>query len=160
LSGKLAGNVIIEPEGKNTAPAISLSVQFILERLKADREEIVFVFPAEHLIDPFEKFIDYIKIAKIAASQGRLITFGIKPTKPETGMAILKLTIRIYPNRPINVKRFHEKPDLETATRYLSKKNYFWNSGIFAFKICILLDELKRYQPEIYKRDLCKFVNA
>lgn len=149
FSKSLSQNIIIEPEGKNTAPAIALSVQYLIDKLNADRDEIIFVFPSDHIIKSLEKFITYIEVAKKAANEGYLVTFGIKPTKPETGYGYIKRGESLGSFSLVDA--FMEKPDLETAKMYLDSGKYFWNSGIFAFKISTFLEELKQYQPEIFK---------
>jgi len=149
FSKSLSQNIITEPEGKNTAPAIALSVQYLIDKLNAVRNEIIFVFPSDHIIESLEKFITYIEVAKKAANEGYLVTFGIKPTKPETGYGYIKIGKSLGSFSLVDT--FMEKPDLEIAKMYLDSEKYFWNSGIFAFRISTFLEELKQYQPEIFK---------
>lgn len=150
ISEELEKNIISEPVGKNTAPAIALACSFIVDKQKGDpAEEVVFVFPSDHIIKPVEKFIEYLKIAKKAAENGYLVTFGIKPTAPVTGYGYIKASEER--NDFSIVERFTEKPDLKIAEEYLQSGKYFWNSGIFAFKISTFFDELKAHQPEVHK---------
>jgi bifunctional N-acetylglucosamine-1-phosphate-uridyltransferase/glucosamine-1-phosphate-acetyltransferase GlmU-like protein len=91
FSKVLSQNIITEPVGKNTAPAIALSVQYLIDKLNAIKDEVVYVFTSDHIIKPLEKFIVYMEAAKNAANKGYLVTFGIKPTKPETGYGYIKI---------------------------------------------------------------------
>jgi len=146
---QMSENIISEPISKNTAPAIALGTKFILDKLKANPDETVFVFSSDHIIKPVDKFVKYLRIAEEAAEKDYLVTFGIKPTSPETGYGYIKAGKKIGDFNL--VEQFTEKPDLQTAKEYLKTGKYFWNSGIFAFKIAIFLIELQTYQPEIYK---------
>ena len=148
LSPKMAKNIISEPVGKNTAPAIALAVEFAIDKLKANPDEVAFVFPSDHIIKPVDKFREYLHIGQNAAENNYLVTFGIKPTSPETGYGYIKAGVNL--GKFNKVEQFTEKPDLQTAKEYLNSGKYFWNAGIFAFKISTFLNELKKYQPEIY----------
>jgi len=150
VSKDLADNILLEPARRNTAPAIALGMKYCLERLRISPEEVLFVCPSDHIIKPVEKFAEYVKLAEKVARQGYIVAFGIKPLYPETGYGYIKITgedLRGY----YLVERFTEKPDLETAKRFLSEGNYFWNSGMFVFTIETMIEELKLYAPEIYK---------
>ncbi len=156
-------NIIFEPIGKNTAPAIALAAKFALEKLKVHEDEVLFISPSDHIISPVEKFAEYMKKAEKIAKEGYIVTFGIRPTKPEIGYgyieadSALSLT-KTNHNSPLTnptvykVKQFHEKPDLETAKEYLAKGNYYWNSGMFAFTVKTIFEELEKHAPEIYKK--------
>jgi len=148
FSKDMSKNIILEPVGRNTAPAIALACNYILERLNADTVEEVFVFPSDHLIEPKEKFIEYMKNGLSAVRDGYIVTFGIKPTKPETGYGYIKAGENL--GKYTKVERFIEKPSLETAEKYLKEGSYYWNTGIFAFKISTILEEFKKHAPEIY----------
>ncbi|WP_035589118.1 mannose-1-phosphate guanylyltransferase/mannose-6-phosphate isomerase [Hippea jasoniae] len=149
-------NLILEPIGRNTAPAIALAAKFALEKLKVHKDEVLFVSPSDHIISPMEKFAEYIKEAEKIAKEGYIVTFGIKPTKPETGYGYIEddgaLSLNKTNHTIYKVRKFHEKPDSETAKRYLEKGNYYWNSGMFAFSIKTIFEELKKHAPEIYKK--------
>ncbi|MDD5669537.1 MAG: mannose-1-phosphate guanylyltransferase/mannose-6-phosphate isomerase [Candidatus Omnitrophica bacterium] len=149
FSSALAKNIICEPVGRNTAPAIALGIQFILDKLHAGQGESVFIFPSDQVIKPMEKFIAYMRKAAAAAEKGYLVTLGIKPTKPETGYGYIKTGKSLG---DCNVcEKFTEKPNLPTAKKYLASKKFLWNAGIFAFRIDAFLSQLKILQPQIYK---------
>lgn len=142
--GKLSENSIIlsEPISKNTAPAIALSVKYIFENSKND--ETVLVVPSDLLIEDNDKFIQTIQEAQKYVDEGFIVTFGIKPTYPEIGFGYICA-------EDGKVKSFTEKPDVETAQKYLNEGNYFWNSGIFMFKTSTILSECEHHCPEIAK---------
>lgn len=144
-------NIILEPISKNTAPAIALAVKYALDKMKVDEEEVLFISPSDHIISPINKFIEYIKKAEKLAKRGYIITFGINPTKPETGYGYIEADLKnSLGYQAYRVKQFHEKPDLETAQKYLISGNYYWNSGMFAFSIKTILEEFKNHAPEIF----------
>ncbi len=143
-------NIILEPIGRNTAPAIALAAKYALEKLNADGNEVLFISPSDHLISPDDKFIEYVKKAEELAKKGYIVTFGIRPNKPETGYGYIEKNGKLNTEiEAYSVQQFHEKPDLKTAKEYLLSGNYFWNSGMFAFSIKTILDEIKKYAPEI-----------
>ena len=144
-------NILLEPIGRNTAPAIALAVKYLQDKLEVDENEVVFVSPSDHIVFPTEKFVDYVKKAEDLAKNGFIVTFGVNPTKPETGYGYIEADTSNKINNAYKVKQFHEKPDLETAQKYILSGNYYWNSGMFAFSIRTILDELKRFSPEIYE---------
>ncbi|MDI6788460.1 MAG: mannose-1-phosphate guanylyltransferase/mannose-6-phosphate isomerase [Planctomycetota bacterium] len=144
----ISKNIILEPTRRNTAPAIALSVKYYLEHLGCNDNEILLVFPSDHIIRPDEKFREYVKRAAELAQENHIITFGIKPSRPETGYGYIKVGDKIKDH--YKVAMFTEKPDAETAMRYLEKGGYFWNSGMFAFSIATIVEEFKKYAPEIY----------
>jgi len=161
-------NLILEPVGRNTAPAIALAAKFVLEKLNIPEDEVLFVFPSDHIISPMERFVEYMKKVEEIAKKGYIVTFGIRPTKPETGYGYIEADTTqplnnpsltsTNPNSPVNnfavyrVKQFHEKPDLETARKYLAGGNYYWNTGMFAFTIRTIFEELEKHAPEIYEK--------
>ena len=130
--------VLSEPISKNTAPAIVLGGKFIAETSKDD--PVILVVPSDHSIKDTKSFAETVKQGEKLAEQGYIVTFGIKPTYPETGFG--------YINSVDN--RFVEKPDAELAKKYIADGNYYWNSGIFMFKSSTLLKEASLYAPEIY----------
>ncbi len=145
-------NIILEPIGRNTAPAIALTAKYALEKLGAEEDEVLFISPSDHLISPDDKFTEYVKKAEELAKQGFIVTFGIRPNKPETGYGYIEKDGKLEGEiEAFKVKQFHEKPDYETAKKYIATGDYFWNSGMFAFSIRTILDELKKYSPEIYQ---------
>ncbi|WP_152184266.1 mannose-1-phosphate guanylyltransferase/mannose-6-phosphate isomerase [Sulfurimonas indica] len=138
---------LLEPEGRNTAPAIALTC-FALEK-----DEIVLVTPSDHLIKDENEYAKVLEQAKALAEDDNLVTFGIMPTFAETGFGYIEAN-------NMDAKAFHEKPDIQTAQKYLDAGNYYWNSGMFMFKAGTFLEELKKYSPEIYTASLNAYNNA
>jgi mannose-1-phosphate guanylyltransferase/mannose-6-phosphate isomerase len=156
VSGQAFHNIILEPVGRNTAPAIALGIKYCVEVLGCKDDEVVFVSPADHIIKPHEKFIEYIKHSEKIAADNHIVTFGIKPTRPETGYGYIKAGKELIAGNQRNdtgeyfrVEKFTEKPDIETAKQYFEGGNYYWNSGMFAFSIGTMIEEFGRYKPEI-----------
>lgn len=150
------GKIICEPSSRNTAPAIILAV---LNILKIDSDAVLCVFPADHVIENIESFHERVKTAIRLADMGYIITFGIKPHYPETGYGYIEAAGEVFPiegedrfDRALTIKRFVEKPDRETAKRYVEDGNFFWNSGMFAFKASVMLKEFETYQPETLEK--------
>ena len=138
---------LLEPIGRNTAPAIALAC-FAIEE-----DEVVLITPSDHLIKNEVEYQNVINKAEEFANNNFLVTFGIKPSFPETGFGYIEA-------EGFDVKAFHEKPSLEIAKKYLEKSNYFWNSGMFMFKAGVFLEELKKYSPDIYEVSLQAYKNA
>jgi mannose-1-phosphate guanylyltransferase len=138
---------ILEPMGKNTAPAIAMAA------LAAPPEEILLVVPSDHLIEKQNDYEAVVKRAIEFATNDRLVTFGIKPNYAETGYGYIEAD-------QFKVKSFKEKPDAATAQNYLKAGNYFWNSGMFCFKARIFLEELKTHAPDIYTQSKLTFEHA
>jgi len=129
---------ILEPIARNTAPAIALA------SFSVDEDDILLVSPSDHLIKNISAYKQVLQKAKELAQRDSLVTFGIKPNLAETGFGYIEAEGE-------DVKAFHEKPDRETAQKYLDAGNYYWNSGIFCFKAGVFLEELKKYAPKIYE---------
>ena len=140
-------NYLLEPVGRNTAPAIALAC-FAL-----DSDEIVLVTPSDHLIKDESAYFEAINKAKSLAEAEYLVTFGITPQYPETGFGYIEAAGE-------NVLSFKEKPDAITAQAYLDAGNYYWNSGMFCFKAGIFLEELNKHSPEIYEASLFAYNSA
>lgn len=140
-------HLIIEPCGRNTAPAITLSLLSI-QRFYGTGEITVMVFPSDHLIEPQDAFVTTLQSAVSCAKEGHIVAIGITPTYPETGFGYLKANSTGYVACPVD--RFVEKPDKETAERYLADGTYFWNAGIFVFTLSVMERELKTFVPDIY----------
>ena len=138
-------NIITEPIGKNTAPAIGAA----LEYFNRQGDDIVVIVPSDHLINDVESFCKTVEIGKKLAESGNLIVFGIKPCYPETGYGYINAGDKYL--QGYKVEKFVEKPNIEKAEEYLKNGNYYWNSGIFMGKISVFLNEIKKYAPEIYK---------
>jgi len=138
---------ILEPVGRNTAPAIALAC------MSLDPSEVVLVTPSDHLIKDQHAYTKVITYAKELASQDYLVTFGITPTFPETGFGYIEASDQ-------DVKAFHEKPTLEIARNYVEAGNYYWNSGMFCFKAGFFLNELEKFSPEIFNASMVAYNNA
>lgn len=139
--------ILSEPTAKNTAPAIVLATKFIMQ--KSNSDPVIIVVPSDHLIKDNDKFLSTVKKGEKLAEQGYIVTFGIKPDYPETGYGYINTSEKTGDG--LKVKKFVEKPDLETAEKYLREGNYFWNSGIFMFKASTLIDETIKHAPDIAK---------
>ncbi|MCW8895326.1 mannose-1-phosphate guanylyltransferase/mannose-6-phosphate isomerase [Sulfurimonas sp.] len=144
---KSKNKYLLEPVGRNTAPAIALACMAL------ESEEVVLVTPSDHLIKDEKEYEKVLNIAKELASENNLVTFGITPTFAETGFGYIE-------SEGLTVKAFHEKPDFDTATEYLRAGNYYWNSGMFCFKAGVFLEELKKYSPTVYNSSLKAFNNS
>lgn len=146
-------NIILEPQGRNTAPAVALAAAFARDVLNCGEDEVLFVCPSDHLISPEERFAGYVEEAEKLAKLGYIVTFGVNPTRPETGYGYIKegnlLANEGLSYRANKVKQFVEKPDLETAKNYLLEGGYYYNSGMFAFSLKTIFSELKKHAPEI-----------
>ena len=147
-AGAEEAHIITEPVGRNTAPAISLAMAYIKEQGAAD-DETVFISPADHLIKPVTKFRKTVAGAEGLAKDGKIVTFGIVPDKPETGYGYIKTADKISGNA-YAVEAFKEKPDEVTAAEYVTAGCYYWNSGMFMFSLQTMEAEIKEHAPEIY----------
>ncbi|MDT8405239.1 mannose-1-phosphate guanylyltransferase/mannose-6-phosphate isomerase [Sulfuriflexus sp.] len=139
--------IVLEPEGRNTAPAVAIGA---LAALEQDEDALLLVLPADHVIEHVSAFHASLAVASAAARAGELVTFGIVLTAPETGYGYIKANEhydKSQPCRSLAVEHFVEKPDLATATSYLSSGDYFWNSGMFMFKASAYLAELAQHAP-------------
>ncbi len=154
ISKDIEDNMILEPVGRNTAPAIALTIKYCLDKLGCGYDEVIFVTPSDHIIKPIDKFTEHVKMAEAIAKEGYIVTFGITPDRPETGYGYIKKggLLKGRKTGGYRIDRFVEKPDFETAQKYLDSKDYFWNSGMFAFTIKDMLEELKNHAPEIYEK--------
>ena len=140
-------NVLLEPAMRNTAAAIGYGMVFL------DMDDILIVLPSDHYIADVERYLETLRVAiEFAMTNDALITLGIKPTRPETGYGYIEVTdvspqlMRVYP-----VKRFREKPNLETSYTYLETGRFFWNSGMFIFKVSVMEEAFKMYMPRLYE---------
>jgi len=139
--------VLSEPVAKNTAPAIVLATKYIMQ--KSNSDPVIIVVPSDHLIEDNEKFLSTVKKGEKLAEDGYIVTFGIEPDYPETGYGYINTAEKLQDG--YKVKEFVEKPDCETAKKYLQAGTYFWNSGIFMFKASTLFEEAYKHAPEIAK---------
>ena len=156
LGGFESSCILLEPVGRNTAPAVALAaLQVMQDEIKSDEDEpVLLVLAADHVIKDLKAFEEAINIALPLAQQGKLVTFGIVPQSPETGYGYIKTGNVLDHSSAMEVDEFVEKPDLETAEAYLSSGNYFWNSGMFMFKATRFLTELETQRPDIL--NVCK----
>ena len=145
LLGLEKAGILLEPVGRNTAPAIALAA---LQACSEAEDPILLVLAADHLIKDVEAFQTCIQTALPLAQDGKLVTFGIVPTHAETGYGYIEQGIDVGIGG-FKVSRFVEKPDLVTAQEYLANGSYFWNSGMFMFRASRYLEELETYRPDI-----------
>ena len=144
----LAAQIVLEPEGRNTAPAAALAALIALRDV-ADGEDapLLLIMPADHVIKDGQAFLKAVETGEVAASQGRLVTFGVVPTCPHTGYGYIESEESSTVAAPI--RSFIEKPDKETAIKLLASNRFFWNSGIFLFRADTFIVELRRFEPEM-----------
>ena len=142
-------SIILEPVGRNTAPAIAAAALTLVN----EPEALMLVLPADHVIRDVDAFEMAVKLATIAAVAGRLVTFGIQPSSPETGYGYIQSGTAIADAVGcFEVSQFVEKPNLETAKSYIDSGDFFWNSGMFLFKPSVYLAELEKFKPQIIKQ--------
>jgi len=148
--------ILLEPVGRNTAPAIAAAA---LQSQKISNEAVLLVLSADHVIQDIDAFHQAIKIASRQAQAGKLATFGIVPTDANTGYGYIKSSVDSN-NGAHKVEEFVEKPDLETAEKYLEQGNYLWNSGMFMFQADVLISELSEQSPNIVVSAIDAVTNA
>jgi mannose-1-phosphate guanylyltransferase/mannose-6-phosphate isomerase len=136
-------DILLEPCRRNTAPAIALAVK----RLGGD--DPILVLPSDHLIEPESVFLNAIEEAMVAVQEGKILLFGIQPTKPETGYGYIEVGSK-FNAHAFHVKRFVEKPSHAKAVEYLSSRTFYWNAGIFGFTPNTFWNELKMHAPDIF----------
>jgi mannose-1-phosphate guanylyltransferase len=139
-------DIIEEPVGRNTAPAIGLAASIIA---RYDPDGVMLVLPADHYIVQEEKFRETVLTAREAALNGFLVTMGIVPTRPETGYGYIEAETEQRGAGPYPVRRFVEKPSLAKAAEFLSAGNFYWNSGMFVWRADVILDSLMAFMPEL-----------
>ena len=147
--GATKAHVLLEPVGRNTAPAIALAVRYCMDELAATDDEVLFVTPSDHIIRQVDLFLQAVRQAEEMAQQENIVTFGIKPNKPEIGYGYIEAGAPY--GSGFMVKSFKEKPDQVAAEKYVAAGSYYWNSGMFAFTIGHFMQELRAYQPKIYQ---------
>ncbi|MFS7380952.1 mannose-1-phosphate guanylyltransferase/mannose-6-phosphate isomerase [Rahnella inusitata] len=145
---QLSNNIILEPVGRNTAPAITLAA---LSAIDENYDPLLLVLAADHVIEDTDAFHQAVQNAIPFAEQGKLVTFGIVPAGPETGYGYIQRGGEFsgYSGPVFRVQRFVEKPDLPTALQYLETGEYYWNSGMFLFRAKRFLQEMATYRPDI-----------
>ena len=139
--------IMLEPVGRNTAPAIALAA---LAARARDPSSILVVLPADHLMRDLEAFRGTLETAVQLAATGKLVTFGIRPDRAETGYGYIKAEGDVA-GKALQIQQFVEKPDIARAVDYFVSGKYYWNSGMFVFRADVYLDELERHQPDILK---------
>ncbi len=143
--------IIVEPQGKNTAPAIALAAALIQKR---EGDGVMVVVSADHAIQPKSAFAEAVLFAvDLAKESSDLIIFGITPSRPETGYGYIELGISLNGKdgiKAFKVRRFVEKPNREKAIQFKESGNYLWNSGMFVWKASTILEEFKTHMPELY----------
>lgn len=145
------GTIILEPVGRNTAPAIALAA---LTELNKGNDPVLLVLAADHVIENTDEFQRVVTNSAQLAEAGKLVTFGIVPTHAETGYGYIRQGNAIAGSSGFDVAEFVEKPDLDTANSYLVSGDYLWNSGMFMFKASRYIEELTKFNPDII--DVCK----
>ena len=140
--------ILLEPMGRNTAPAVTVAA---LQATADGNDPLLLVLAADHLISNTDQFLHAIDAGREPAEQGRLVTFGIVPTAPETGYGYIEASEAFSAEklRDVPIKRFEEKPDRATAEQFLSTGRFTWNSGMFLFRASAMLAELERLAPEV-----------
>lgn len=144
------GEIILEPVGRNTAPALTVAA------LKAAADDVLLMMPADHVIRDTVMLQDCIKAGYRLACENFLVTFGILPTQPETGYGYIRTGREPLEDHDeaAEIEEFVEKPDMQTAVKYLESGRYYWNSGIFMMRAEVWLEAIQKYESEIYKQ--CK----
>ena len=141
---------LYEPFGKNTAASVALVSHFL--KLQGRGSEIVGIFPADSLIQKTEKFLEAVRLAEKRAEQGALVTLGVQPTFPATGYGYIEVNEKPNGLAALKAKRFHEKPDLNTAKKYFESGKFFWNAGIFIFKVDVMAQLFAFHVPELWNK--------
>ncbi len=145
-AGVAARSIILEPVGRNTAPAAAVAA---LQAMEDGDDPVILLLPADHVIRNIEVFREAVMAGELLASEGSLITFGIIPDRPETGYGYIRKGDALDRGGAFMVERFVEKPNLKTAEQYLDSGEYLWNSGMFMFRASSLVEELEKLAPEI-----------
>jgi mannose-1-phosphate guanylyltransferase/mannose-6-phosphate isomerase len=149
-------NFLLEPCGRNTAPAIAMAACYVAEKYGNDAQ--ILVLPADQLIERQEVFADAVQMARLLSEQGRLVTFGLKPSHPDTGFGYIELgeafdiASETGELAACKVRTFAEKPNLSVAEQYVASGNFLWNAGIFCFSAGSFLAALQQTSPEVYQR--------
>ncbi len=151
LAGKDDARILLEPCGRNTAPAIAIAALAIQE---VDPDATLLVLPADHLIADTDAFIEAVNAARELSAESHLVTFGVVPDVPETGYGYIRRGEQLPESSGFKVDRFVEKPDAATAQAYLDAGGFYWNSGMFLFRADRYLDELKTHAADMH--DCCQ----
>ena len=149
LAGQAGGKILLEPEGRNTAPAVALAACYALDNSLEGGDPVLLVLAADHAIGDAVSFRQSVAAAIPFARQGKLVTFGIVPDSPETGYGYIKCGAQFAGGPALEVAEFVEKPSMEVAESYLAQGGYLWNSGMFLFRADRYLEELANHRPDI-----------
>jgi mannose-1-phosphate guanylyltransferase/mannose-6-phosphate isomerase len=148
---------LYEPVGRNTAPAIALAAAYLMME---GTDPVMVVLPSDHIIKDEKRFRAHLDIAIQAAEDGKLVTFGIQPTRPDTGFGYIKTketghrtesSVLSPQSCVLEVERFTEKPNPATAEKFLEEGGYYWNSGMFVWRASVVLAEMQKYLPEVHQ---------
>ena len=140
---------LYESEGRNTAPAIAIAAAFLMAE---GADPVMVVLPADHIIKDQVQFRAHLEVAIREAQNGKLVTFGIQPTRPDTGFGYIKVKAQNSDEQQVcEVERFMEKPNLETAEGFLKQGGYYWNSGMFVWRASVIMAEIQQHLPEVYQ---------
>ena len=145
-------NLLVEPTARNTAPCIGLAAVHLLHQ---DPDAVMFVMPADHVISPNEVFQESARraAALVEENPGRLVLFGVPPTEPSTGFGYIERAASLGADFPaFQVASFREKPPRETAQQYVDSGNFYWNCGIFCWRAATIVEQLRKYEPDIHDR--------
>ncbi|NWL76441.1 mannose-1-phosphate guanylyltransferase/mannose-6-phosphate isomerase [Pseudomonas taiwanensis] len=144
--------VVLEPFGRNTAPAVAMAA---MQLISEGRDDLLLVLPSDHVLEDLEAFREALELATSAAEQGELVLFGVPATRPETGYGYIRSEQDpALPEGICRVAQFVEKPNAERAREFVESGDYFWNSGMFLFRASRYLEELKRHESDIH--DTCR----
>jgi len=149
LTSYKVDKIITEPERRNTAPAIAYIIKYLEDQENIQADSLILVCPSDHHITPISKYASCIAEWEKYAQEGKIVLFGIKPDAPETGYGYIHVIDS--KNSALEIQQFVEKPDLITAKKYIQEGNYFWNGGIFLFRIDTMKEEFKTFAPEIHE---------
>jgi mannose-1-phosphate guanylyltransferase/mannose-6-phosphate isomerase len=149
--GKKPATIILEPQGRNTAPALTLAALYLVAR---DPEAMMVVMPADHVMTQPQRFVEAVQLGSVSAQSGSLVTFGVLPDSPETGYGYIRRNGELEGGAAYTVAKFVEKPDLQTAERYVDAGDYYWNSGIFLMRADSWLEEIGKHCADIL--DCCR----
>ncbi|PIS11933.1 MAG: mannose-1-phosphate guanylyltransferase/mannose-6-phosphate isomerase [Bdellovibrio sp. CG10_big_fil_rev_8_21_14_0_10_47_8] len=151
-AGLKLARVVYEPVGKNTAPAIALLCKAL--ELEGKQAEVVGIFPADHLVERPDIFWSALDLAEASARENKVVTLGLKPTEPATGYGYIQTEKQPYNYKKqmssYSVLKFHEKPNSALAQEFIRDGSYFWNAGIFVFRVSLMIELFERYQPQIW----------
>ncbi len=147
--------ILIEPMGRNTAPAVALLLHKM--RQESKENEIVGVFPADHLILKTDVFNEAIQVAQACAEKGQVVTLGLKPHYPATGFGYIEVTNDVFAEGKLDIKAhptkgFREKPNKATAQEFLEQGRFYWNAGMFFFKVSKMIEHFQEHLPELWKQ--------